>query len=128
MKLIWRHGDQFNAIEAETWANLVALSGGNIFLSDRISALNARGIGLIEKALRLEGENCRPVYLSEDSRNPSVFLGDKALLVINWEEIPRTISVDGISGSLTSEKPFVLKDGQLTVSLLPHESFAAFYR
>ncbi len=35
----WRQGDQFNALEAETWAYLVALSGGNIFLSDKMSVL-----------------------------------------------------------------------------------------
>ncbi len=128
MKLIWRHGDQFNALEAETWANLVALSGGNIFLSDRMSVLNERGIQIIENAFRLAGESLRPKYLSDDYRNPSVFLGDKALVVVNWEEIPRTVTVPGIETPLCSEKPFDLTDKQLTVTLLPHESFAAIYR
>jgi len=126
-KLIWRHGDQFNAIEAETWANIVAISGGNIFLSDRMSVLNARGIQLIESAFRLAGDEVRPVYLRDDHRVPSLWKGEKALLLINWEEIPRTMTVRGIDRRLISEKPFTQVGNLLTVTLLPHESFAAHY-
>lgn len=126
-KLVWRHGDQFNAQEAETWANLVAISGGNIFLSDRMSVLNARGIQIIANAFRLAGESLRPVYIEDDYRVPSLWLGDRAMLIINWENIPRTISVSGINFELTSDKPFTRKNDTVTVTLLPHESFSALY-
>ena len=125
--LVWRHGDQFNALEAETWANLVAISGGNIFLSDRMSALNERGIRIIQNAFQITGDTVEPVYLSDDYRTPSLFKGDRALVLVNWEEIPRTISVSGITQTLCSDKPFTLTDGTLTVTLLPHESFSARY-
>ncbi|MBR7181642.1 MAG: alpha-galactosidase [Clostridia bacterium] len=124
----WRYGDQFSAIEAETWANLVAVSGGNIFLSDRMSVLNERGIAIIEKALTLAGDEVRPVYQKEDIRWPSLWRGDKALLVINWEDIPRTLRIGGIDRALASDKPYSLQDGVLTVTLLPHESFGATYQ
>lgn len=124
-QLVWRHGEQFNAQEAETWANLVAISGGNIFLSDRMSVLNERGIQIIDKAFQLAGENLRTVYLADDYRAPSLWLGDRAMLIVNWEDIPRSITVSGIDFEFTAEKPFVRKDDAVTVTLLPHESFSA---
>lgn len=128
MGVIWRIGEQFDAIEAETWANMVAISGGNIFLSDRMSVLNERGIRILENALALAGDEVRPVYLKDDHRVPSLWLGDKALLLVNWEEIPRTVTVTGITRSLVSHKPFTQAGDALTVTLLPHESFAACYQ
>ena len=127
-KCRWRHGDTFSAVEAETWANLVAISGGNIFLSDRLSDLNEKGIAIIQKALSLAGEEVRPVYQADDARLASLWLGDSALLVINWEDVPRRLTVSGIERPIRSERPFVLKDGVLTVDLQPHESFAAIFQ
>ena len=122
------YGDQFNAIEAETWANLVAVSGGNIFLSDRMSVLNERGIKIIDNAFKLAGDNLEPEYLADDYRQPSLYKGDRAVVLVNWEEMPRTITVKGIDKKLISDKPFTQKGDTLTVTLLPHESFAALYK
>lgn len=123
---VWKHGDRFNAVEAETWANLVAISGGNIFLSDRMSKLNEKGIEIIENSFLLEGENVRPVFLREDKRIASLWKGDKSFLIVNWNETPETFTVR-IDEEFTSVKPFEKKDGYVTVSLLPHESFGGRY-
>lgn len=124
----WRFGEQFNAIEAETWANLVAICGGNIFLSDRMSVLNARGIAIIQGALALAGDEVRPRYQADDRRLPSLWEGDRAILLINWEDVPRRLTFRGITRPIAAEKPYTLEGDTLTVSLLPHESFAAIYR
>lgn len=126
-KCRWCHGDPFSAVEAETWANLVAISGGNLFLSDRISTLNDRGIAIIEQALSLAGEEVRPRYLPEDRRLPAVWEGDRAMLVINWEDVPRNISVPNVRQPFSADKPYTLTEQTLTVTLLPHKSFAARY-
>ena len=126
-KCRWCHGDPFSAVEAETWANLVAISGGNLFLSDRISTLNDRGIAIIEQALSLAGEEDRPRYLPEDRRLPAVWEGDRAMLVVNWEDVPRSITVPDVRRPIRSDKPYTLTEQTLTVTLLPHESFAAQY-
>ncbi|MBQ8340951.1 MAG: alpha-galactosidase [Clostridia bacterium] len=126
-KCRWRHGDQFNAIEAETWANLVAISGGNIFLSDRLSALNEKGIAIIERALKLAGDEVRPVYQKDDARLASLWLGDLGLLLVNWEDSPRRLAVSGITQTLCSDQPHTLENGVLTVDLRPHESFSAIF-
>ncbi len=108
MKRRWRHGDQFNAIEAETWANLVAISGGNLFLSDRISVLNETGLAIIRKALKISGDTARPYFLPDDQRRPSVWKNEKYMLVINWEDEERELCV-------TLEQ-------QVRIKLRPHES------
>ncbi|MBR2860546.1 MAG: alpha-galactosidase [Clostridia bacterium] len=122
----WRHGDQFTAIEAETWANLVAVCGGNIFLSDKMSVLNEKGIKIIENAFKIEGNFGYPRFLKEDTRNASVWENEKGILVVNWENIPRTMTVDCDFEVTSSIKEFAYKDGKLTVTLLPHESFFGF--
>lgn len=127
MKSHWCNGDMFNAVEAETWANLVCISGGNIFMSDRMSRLNDLGVSIIHKAFALAGDEVKPIFQKEDRRIASLWKGDKGLLLVNWEDVPRTLTVENIDGEITSEKEFILKDGKLTVSLLPHESFAAIY-
>ena len=122
----WRQGDQFNAVEAETWANLVSICGGNIFLSDRMSVLNQRGISIIDKAMNSACEECFPRYLSTDTRLPSLFVADDQLVLVNWDDIPVTKTVDAIYGKLTSEKSFVHQNGILRATLLPHESIKIF--
>lgn len=124
----WRQGDQFNAVEAETWAYLVSISGGNIFLSDRMSVLNERGICIISRALDMAADECRPHYLADDARLPSLWTAENRLLLVNWEDIPMTKTVDCGAEMLESDKEFTLENGKLTVTLLPHESFYAIIK
>lgn len=124
----WRNGDQFNAIEAETWANLVAISGGNIFLSDRMSVLNQKGLDIIAKAMDRARDFCRPKFLKTDTCLPALWLADDEFMLINWDDIPTTITVDLTdlpegAAALTSDKEFSIADGKLSVALLPHECF-----
>lgn len=123
----WRHGDQFSAIEAQTWADLVAVCGGNIFLSDRMSKLNDLGVEIISNALEIAAELGRPRHLADDVRRPSVWESERSMVVINWEDEARTITVPNVTHGLVSKKPFTLKDGTLTVTLEPHASFSAVY-
>ena len=118
----WRQGDQFNAIEAETWSYLVAISGGNIFLSDRMSVLNEKGVDIISKAFDASGEECRPYYLPTDSRLPSLWKNEKGFLLINWTDEPAKMSIPCRAERLSSQKKFELKNGIFSVILKPHES------
>ena len=122
----WRQGDQFNALEAETWAYLVALCGGNIFLSDRMSTLNDRGISIINKAFCAASEGCRPIYLRDDERLPSLWMAEDKLLIVNWQDVPVTKQLDGFCGSLSSDKPFEHFSYTVSVTLLPHESILIY--
>lgn len=124
----WGNGDRFNAIEAETWANIVAISGGNVFLSDKMTTLNEKGISIIENALKVAQNGCRPMYLEDDIRLPSVWKGETAVLIVNWEEVPEKKTVRGLGKSLTSDKPISVNGEDVTVSLLPHESIVIFVK
>lgn len=124
----WRHRNQFTAIEAETWANLVAVIGGNIFLSDKMSVLNERGIKIIENALKIAGDMGKPRHLKTDKRRPSVWESERSIVVINWEDVEQTLSIPDVTHKLCSDKPFDLSGDVLTVTLKPHESFAALYK
>jgi len=118
----WCNGDRFNAVEAETWANLVAVSGGNMFLSDKMTTLNEKGLSIIKNAFMIAQNECRPVFLPDDIRLPSVWKGETATLIINWEDVPATKTVGGLGTDLTSNKPITVDGDNVTVSLLPHES------
>ncbi|MBE6884409.1 MAG: alpha-galactosidase [Ruminococcaceae bacterium] len=124
----WRNGDQFNAVEAETWANLIAITGGNIFLSDRMSALNDKGISIIEKAFAASSEEGRPKFLPDDRRLPSLWLSENTLFLVNWEDVPVVKTIDCDAKILSSDKNFTFENNKLIVSLLPHESFLAFMK
>ena len=69
------------------------------------------------KALTLAGEEMRPRYLAEDLRLPSVWMGDRALLIVNWENVPRHITLPGLARSVCSDKPYLQENGSLTVTL-----------
>lgn len=124
----WRQGDQFNAMEAETWANLVAITGGNVFLSDRMTALNARGISIIEKAFEAISEECVPEYLADDERLPSLWRAEDKLLIVNWRDVPVTKQLDGVWENTASDKPYKVSKNVLSVELLPHESILIHFR
>lgn len=128
LKRHWRHGNQFTAIEAETWANLVAVIGGNIFLSDRMSALNEKGISIIENALKIAGNMGKPRHLKSDEKRPSVWESERSIVVINWADEEKTLIVPDVLSELEANKPFNLENGTLTVTLKPHESFSALYK
>ena len=121
----WRNGDQFNAVEAQTWARLVAITGGNIFLSDRMSVLNECGIRIISEAISAARESARPIFLHDDVRLPSLWRAEDELLLINWEDVPVTKTVTGLYGKLSGSGDFYYSNQTLTVTLLPHESFLA---
>jgi hypothetical protein len=93
----WRRGPVFTQAEAQTWASIVMLAGGSLFLSDRINHLNAAGRGLIETALTPLCVAAHPLDLC-DVRRASLWLQQLAsetrLTVINWDATPVTHSID----------------------------------
>lgn len=91
----WRRGEVFDYNEARTWASLVIMSGGNIFLSDRIKMLNEKGMEIVRKALVPTGIAAEPLDLCESER-PSIWLQDLEkeyrVLIINWSDSEKEIS------------------------------------
>ena len=125
----WRRGPVFNAIEAETWANLVVFSGGDIMLGDRLSMLNKKGLEILYSHLQPHMYAAVPLDLGD--REVAEFWYDShtsSLLVVNTEDMLRTMTVEfaryGISApeSVSCEKPHTYAKGVLQITLQPHES------
>lgn len=125
----WRRGPVFNAMEAETWANLVVFSGGDIMLGDCLSMLNEKGLEIVYSHLQPHLYAAVPLDLGD--REVSEYWYDShtsSLLIVNTEETLRTMAMDftryGISvpDSLSCRKSHTYENGILTISLQPHES------
>ena len=131
----WRRGPVFNAIEAETWGNLVVFSGGDIMLGDRLSMLNDRGRELIYNHLEPHQNAAVPLDLGD--RETSEIWYDRhtqSLLVVNTEENVRNLGVEfaryGITSpeSIRCRKTHTYEKGVLNVTLQPHESAVVILR
>lgn len=125
----WRRGPVFNAIEAETWANVVTFSGGDVILGDRLSMLNRTGLEIVYRHLQPHMYAAVPLDLGD--REASEYWYDRytaSLLMVNTEENTRTMILDFARYHITPptglscEKPHNYENGILQVTLRPHES------
>ena len=93
----WRQGPVFQYDEARTWTNLVILTGGSVFLSDRIAMLNRKALELIYLALEPSGAAAEPLDLADEAR-PSFWLqklpDGNRLGLINWSKEEVTVTFD----------------------------------
>lgn len=125
----WRRGPVFSALEAETWANLVVFSGGDVMLGDRLAMLNGRGLEIVYSHLAPHKNAAVPLDLGD--KETSEFWYDShtsSLLIVNTRqevtEMVMSFARYGIPTpeTITCNKSFVYENGVLHVVLQPHES------
>jgi alpha-galactosidase len=104
---LWRSGREFDDREAQSYALLVLLSGGEIMLSDHLPVLNEAGRNLIQRVLdgRLT-QSAVPLDLFDSHEGlPSLWLADEKdhwlVGLFNWEEDAREIQVDLAAHGIT---------------------------
>lgn len=123
--------EDFTYVQARTWTNLVMISGGNVFLSDKLTALNEKGLELLHTAVQYKAESsARPVYLGNELR-ASLWVSDEAALVINWsgEEKSFTVKESLIpfdtqnAINIHTKEKIRFTDGNLKLNLSPYDSF-----
>ncbi len=130
----WRSGPVFNEDEAMTWTNMVIMCGGNVFLGDRLSKLNDKGLSFVKKALKPSGISAKPLDLGDDLR-PYFWLQDLGtsyrLMVVNWKDTEHEFCFDFTKYRLTAPKQLTddwskqihqTLGGRLNVFLRRHES------
>ncbi|HHV95345.1 MAG TPA: hypothetical protein GXX37_02540 [Clostridiaceae bacterium] len=130
----WRKGDVFDKYEAQTWTNVVMLTGGNVFLSDRISMLNEEGKKLIYKGLQNIGVAAEPLDMC-CGYHPSIWLqkleDEYRLTIINWLDEKKTYNFNFNNYCIEPPKEVTncwtgvninIEDGILSVRLNRHES------
>lgn len=133
----WRRGEVFDIYEAETWANLVVCSGGNVMVGDRLSMLNDAGMELLCSHLEPQDVAAIPLDLG-DNEVAGLWYTDsgeqKTLLIINHEETEKelTFCFDDYGLALPAvveiDKKGNYKNGILTVTLHRHESAVVCWR
>jgi len=100
MKNYWLAGRELNLQEAKVYALLLRLSAGELFLSDDLASLNAKGVEILEKATAKPlSAPAIPVDLfAKHDALPSVFLGEDCgrlfVGLFNWTEDPKDLRVD----------------------------------
>ena len=130
----WRSGPTFSFTEAQTHVNVVALTGGSVVLSDRISKLNKQALELIYKVIDSAEFPAKALDLG-DNTLASIWFQDlgheKRLTVINWDDKDAVKSVSFIDEGIKipvqlkdfwSREKLVIKEGRITVPLKAHES------
>jgi hypothetical protein len=130
----WRRGPDFTLDEARTWATMVAVSGGSVFLSDRIAALNDAGKSLLYKVLEPFGAAARPLDLCH-SDHASLWLQERAgemrLGIVNWEDTTQTKLISFAEHGLVvptritelwTGEPVAVENGTVSIILAPHAS------
>lgn len=125
----WRHGDVFSYDEAETWANIVVFSAGNVILGDRLAMLNDAGRLLLRSHLMPNRQTALPLDLG-DGAHAGIWYAehDRKLLFINVHDTPRMLRLCFAEYGLCAperiecEKPYLYQDGTLTAALRAHES------
>ena len=136
----WRQGPVFQYDEARTWTNLVILSGGSVFLSDRIAMLNRKALELIYLALEPSGTAAEPLDPADEAR-PSFWLqtlpDGNRLGVINWSKEEVTVTFDftrfGVPvpdavSDFWGERDIMIIEGRLHVVLNGHASILMVLR
>lgn len=102
----WRAGDIWTFDEMQTWLNLASFTGGNRFLSDRITMLNQKGKDALYKALNSPVANAIPLDLGEKSLSEFWLQevdGKQRLLIVNFSENAREMKFDAKKYGLASE-------------------------
>ena len=130
----WRRGPVFNEVEARTWADIVHMSGGNVFLSDRLSMLNDAGLAILRDffARRLCDITAIPLDLAQGTHPVfwyRVIDGESELTIINWEDNQRELIFDfalyglPVPTLVKSRKGTLdVQSGCVYVPLLAHQS------
>lgn len=127
----WRRGPVFDRFEAETWANVVVFSGGNLILSDRLEMLNDEGKRLLYSHLEPSQKTAIPLDLGETELSALWYLplerGGKLLLINHGEQeadCAFSFAAYGLPApqQVQSDKGGAYADGVFTVRLRRHES------
>lgn len=132
---VWRQGEDFSYNEAKFWATIVLMSGSSIFLGDRLSRLNERGLGIIKRTLKnADYISAKPIdTLMTPASDVWYKENGRQLFAFNWTEEDKIVNIDveklfGIRNSrftdVYTDAIHNAENGIMSFNLKPHESVA----
>ena len=93
---VWRCGDDFSYNEAKMWCILELISGSSLFLSDRLTKLNEKGLHLIKTTLENAKRNiCEPIDYFEN-KIPSCWINENTIAIINTKNRTKKFVINKI--------------------------------
>lgn len=120
----WRDGEDFTYTEAKCWCAVMLMSGSSIFLGDRLTKLNEKGLNLIKKVLEnADFHTARPI-IGKDEGLPEIWKKGNWTYVFNFGEKIKKYSIemeDGNYVDLFEEKKYRAEKGELKLRINAHD-------
>jgi len=117
----WRDGEDFSYDEAKFWCASILMTGSSVILSDRMTALNEKGLMLIKKTL--DYADFKSAVPDACGANlPSVWRKDGWIYIFNYSEEEKEfcVSADGKYTEIFDDKEYEARDGFLNIKLKAH--------
>ncbi|MBQ9921876.1 MAG: alpha-galactosidase [Clostridia bacterium] len=128
----WRETGDFDYAEAKTWCTMALMTGSSLFLGDRLSKLNEKGLELVKTTLEnADFEAAVPVF-ENGKRYPEVWYknGKEKIYVFNFSEQTVNYSVQAensvIYRDVFTGKEYKSDDKKLCITLNPHDSVCLY--
>ena len=123
----WREAGEFSYSEAKCWCTTLLFSGSSLFISDRMSMLNEKGLFLINKTLEnADFVGAEPVIT--DGNFPEIWRKENWIYVLNYDKNEKSYTinniVDGIYCDIFTNTKYIAEKGILSVTVDKHDSLA----
>ena len=128
----WRDGEDFSCSEAKTWCSIILMSGSSVFLGDKLTLLNEKGLGLIRKTLQyVDFHTATPVFSGKEGL-PEIWRKEQtdSVYVYNFGEEKKTYLIemkDGEYVDIFTEKHYQVIGGKLEIDIDKHDC-VCFYK
>lgn len=125
---IWRQGEVFTYNEARMWCTVVLLSGSSIFLGDRLSKLNEKGMDLLTKTLAFaDFKAAQPIDIIQEKK-PYIWQhqDQERIYITNWDAQEKTFSIKTTFDykDIFTSRVYHSIDNELEFSLEGHDGLA----
>lgn len=123
----WREPGDFSYDEAKVWCSSLLLSGSSLFLSDRMTMLNDKGMFLVKKTLEhADFVGADPVIT--DGAFPCVWRKENWIFILNYDKEEKSYTVedaeDCVYYDIFTDEEFIQQNGLLNVTLKGHDALA----
>ena len=118
----WRDGEDFTYNEAKMWCGIMLMSGSSIFLGDKLTALNERGLSLVHRTVSEADFRAAVPEIEPDASLPQIWRKGSSLYLFNFGNTPREYCVNayGVYRDIFTDAIWKA-EGRLCVTLEGHD-------
>lgn len=123
----WREAGEFSYNEAKFWCTTLLLSGSSLFLSDRMTMLNEKGLFLVKKTLECaDFVGAKPIVT--DGGFPEIWRKENWMYVLNYDKGEKSYTIKDVENGayydIFTDTEYVAENGTLCVVVDGHDSLA----